>query len=511
MKRIQLVLLLLVIGACADERQPGCEAGAHGFLIENVILIDGTGAPRRATSVRVSNGLIAGIGELAACDDEAVIDGRGQVLTPGFIDTHSHVDEDLFAFPDALPMVSQGITTSVVGQDGSAPYPLADFYARLEDQPASINVAAYAGHNTIRKEVLGDEFKRISTRNEVNRMAKLLQRELDSGAIGLSTGLEYEPGIYSDTAEVLELARVTAAAGGRYISHVRSEDRWFEDAVDEAILVGRETGMPVQISHIKLAMTRLLGTADQLLAKLNAARAAGIDISADIYPYEYWQSTMMVLLPNRDYTDRDTIAEALNEISPPEGLWFSKFDPNPDYVGRTLAEIAALREVDAVTAFSQLAAEAKQMEVETGNTAEAVIGTSMQEADISALLLWPHTNICTDGGIVDLHPRKAGTFPRVLGRYVREQELLSLEEAVYKMTGLAASHMGFVDRGEIREGMVADLVLFDPDTVLDLASPTEPDTLSRGILSVWVAGELTFSNGNTTDARAGKVIRSRPN
>ena len=198
---------------------------------------------------------------------------------------------------------------------------------------------------------------------------------------------------------------------------------------------------------------------------------------------------------------------ALDQIAPPDGLWMTKFDPNPEYVGKTLTEIAALREVDVITAFTQIAREADLMQQETGEGAESIIGTSMQQVDIGELLSWSETNICTDGGIVNLHPRSAGSFPRVLGRYVREQGLLSLEAAVHKMTGLAATHMGFTDRGLIRQGAVADLVLFNPDTVIDHATPLAPTELSEGITSVWVGGELVFVDGAATDNRPGNVIR----
>lgn len=494
------------LAACGEVPDPACDNQPPGFIVTNVRVVDGTGSPAREAAVRVADGRIAAVGAPVQCPGDSVIDGGGQVLAPGFIDTHSHADEDIFEYPDALPATSQGITTVVVGQDGGSPFPLADFFARLEAQPAAVNVAAFAGHNTLRERVMGEDFRRTASAAEIAEMQSLLGQELVSGALGLSTGLEYEPGIHSDTAEVLALARVAAEAGTRYISHVRSEDRWFEDAIDEIILIGRETGMPVQVSHIKLAMKRLWGTADALIRKLDAARAGGVDITADIYPYEYWQSTMMVLLPERDFTDTQAIAEALDQIAPPDGLWMTKFDPDPDYVGKTLAEIAALREVDAVTAFSQLAAEAHRMEQETGEEAEAIIGTSMREADIEALLTWPHTNLCTDGGLVDRHPRAIGSYPRVLGRYVRERGLLTLEQAIHKMTGLAAAHMGLEDRGLIREGMVADLVVFDPETVIDRATPLAPDRRSEGIRWVWVGGELVYADGNTTGRRPGRVI-----
>ena len=505
--QLMLPLVALTLMACTQEEAAVCRNDPPGFLISNVSIIDGSGSPAVAGAVRISDGLITDIGELDECAGETVVRGGGRTLAPGFIDTHSHADGRIFDHPDALAVINQGITTVIVGQDGGSQYPLADFFERLEATPATVNVASYVGHNRLRYEVMGEDFKRTATDQEVEAMKAMLSSELESGALGLSAGLEYEPGIHSETAEVLQLAHVAAAAGGRYISHVRSEDRWFEDAIDEIILIGRETGMPVQVSHIKLAMKRLWGTAADVIAKLDAARAEGIDITADIYPYEYWQSTIMVLLPDRDHTNRETIAEALDQIAPPDGLWMTRFAPNPEYVGKTLTEIADLREIDTITAFTQIAAEALAWEEETGERAEMIIGTSMVAADIGELMLWPGTNICTDGGLQDLHPRGMGSYPRVLGRYVREQQLMPLATAVHKMTGLAAAHMGFTDRGLIRPGAVADLVLFDPETVIDHATPLAPSELSEGITSVWVAGELVFAAGAATENRPGKVLR----
>ncbi len=504
---ISLVLAAHALGACAPDAPTVCRNDPPGFLIQNVQIIDGAGGPAFSGSVRINDGLIAELGDLEPCEGETVVDGEGHTLAPGFIDTHSHADRDIFEHPDATVVISQGITTIVVGQDGRSPYPLGQFFSKFEESPATLNIASYVGHNTLREKVLGEDFRRTATDEELAGMADMLESELESGALGLSTGLEYEPGIHSETSEVLALAKIAADAGGRYISHVRSEDRWFEDAIEEIILIGRETKMPVQVSHLKLAMKRLWGGAEKTLARLDAARAEGIDITADIYPYEYWQSTMMVLLPERDYRDREAIAAVFEEIAPPDGIWMARFDPNPDYVGKTLTEIADLREVDVVTAFSQLAEEADLMRQETGERAESIIGTSMLPADVAELIAWPEANICTDGGIVNRHPRSAGAFPRVLGRYVREQKLLTLQEAVHKMTGLAARHMGFIDRGLIRQGAIADLVLFDPDTVIDRATPLEPDALSQGITYVWVAGELVFADGAATDNRPGTVIR----
>jgi N-acyl-D-amino-acid deacylase len=498
-------LLCAIHSPAGVEAAAGAEAGS--LLIRDVRIVDGTGADAYPGDVRVSHGTIEDLGDLDVRDGETVVEGRGLILAPGFIDTHSHAERDLQDQPEALPALSQGITTVVVGQDGGSELPLADFFAAFEAASPTINIASYVGHNTLRSSVLGKDYRRKATDAEIAAMLEILERELASGALGLSSGLEYEPGIYSDPAEVLALAKLTASKGGRYISHVRSEDRWFEQALDEIINIGRVTGMPVQVSHIKLAMKRLWGETPRIIAKLNAARADGVQISADIYPYEYWQSDLMVLLPERDYTDRAAVAEALDQIAPPAGLWMTRFDPHPEYVGKTLTQIAALRGVDAVTAFMELAAASERMEEETGEGADAIIGTSMLESDIRELLLWPQTNICTDGAFDDLHPRARGAFPRILGRYVREEKLLSLEQAVHKMTGLAAAHMGFEDRGVIRRAARADLVLFDPATIIDRATPESPQHLSEGVASVWVGGERVFDEGRATGARPGKVIR----
>jgi N-acyl-D-amino-acid deacylase len=496
--------LLLALAACEPAPLPSADITSR--LIADVVVVDGTGAPRQAGAVRSDGGWIVAVGALEALPGETVVDGGGLVLAPGFIDTHSHADEHLFEQPGAPAAVSQGITTAVIGQDGDSPFPLLDFRFKLIEQPAAINVAAYSGHNTLRGQVMGDDFRRAATETETFEMSLLLQQDLDAGALGLATGLEYDPGIYSQTREVAILAMVAAASSGRYISHVRSEDRWFEAAIDEIIGIGKAAQIPVQISHLKLAMTRLWGRAPDILEKLDAARAEGVEVTADIYPYEYWQSNMMVLLPERDITDREEVEFMLREIAPPDGMWFTLYEPNPEYVSKTLSQVAGMRGSDPATAFMELIAASEAMSEQTGRPADRIIGTSMRADDVAALIAWPHSNICTDGYLDDLHPRGAGSFPRVLGRHVREQGLLTLEEAVHKMSGLAAEHMGFSDRGVIRPGAAADLVLFDPDTVIDNATPQDPKALSSGIVRVWVNGVEVYANGQETGARPGRFV-----
>jgi N-acyl-D-amino-acid deacylase len=497
------LLVTMALGAAPPPR-----TSPASTLLVNAIVVDGRGGARRAGAVRLRGDRIAEVGDLRAIPGESVVDARGLVLAPGFIDTHSHGDRGLFEHRDALAAVSQGITTIVAGQDGGSPWPLSDFFARLQKEPAAVNVAAYAGHGRIRHEVMGQDFRRAATPGEVGRMRGLLERELRAGALGLSTGLEYDPGIYSAPSEVIDLARVAAAAGGRYISHVRSEDRHFWEAIDEVVTIGREARLPVQISHAKLAMRSLWGQTDRLLRTLDEARARGIDVTADVYPYLYWQSTLTVLFPERDFENRDAAEFAVREVSTPDGLLLGRFAPEPSYAGQTLAEIARLRGTDPPATLMDLIREALAYEKKTGrDDAESVIGTSMSEPDLERLLAWPHANVCTDGELDGRHPRGFGTFPRVLGRYVRERGVLSLEDAVRKMTSLAAHNVGLVGRGEIRPGAPADLVLFDPATVVDRATTKDPQALAVGIDTVWVNGTVVFEKGAATAHRPGRVLR----
>jgi N-acyl-D-aspartate/D-glutamate deacylase len=477
-------------------------------VIVDAKVLDGTGAPAQSESVRIIGDRIVEVGDFGPTRRDRVVDAGGLVLAPGFIDTHSHADSDLFEHPDALAAVSQGITTVVVGQDGGSDFPLGEFFKRLEAEKAAINVASYAGHGSIRSEVMGDDFRRPATPEEIEKMRALLRNEMMAGAMGLATGLEYDPGIYSSREEVIALATEAASLGGRYISHVRSEDRWFWEAIDEIIEIGRKTEMPVQISHIKLALRRELGKAEQLIEILDQARASGVDITADIYPYPYWESTLTVLFPDRDFENRETAEFALSQITTPEGAHLGGYKPNPEYGGKTLREISDIRGTDPATTLMDLIRESLAYEEKTGETdVESVIATSMSEADIERLMNWPHTNLCTDGSLVASHPRGFGSYPRFLGRYVRERQIMDLATAVHKSSGLAARHMGFYDRGVIRPGMKADLVLFDPDGVLDRATPADPEALSIGIERVWVNGEVVFDDGKTTGKRPGQIIR----
>lgn len=476
------------------------------FLITNIKLIDGTGTPARNASVRIQDKTIIAVGDLKPFDREAMIDGNGKVLAPGFIDSHSHLEGSLSKYPDAIAALNQGITTIVAGQDGESD-PVDSIKAELKRVSVAINVATYTGHTTIREMVMGaDNLGRPATAMELEKMKVLLKEELKKGSLGLSSGLEYEGAFYSNRNEVIELAKTTAEQKGRYISHIRSEDITMKDAVDEIINIGREAKLPVQISHIKIALKDDWGSAADILAQLQYARAQGIDITADCYPYEFWNSTLRVLFPKKDFTSIDGANFAVDHLFDPEGSVLVRFAADTAYKGKTVAAVAKLRnETPAETLMYLIAASEAYEKLNPHVDAETVMGKSMTDADVVDFLSWQHTNICSDGALGG-HPRAYGAFTRVLGNYVREKKIMSLETAINKMTVLTAEHVGITDRGVIAAGYYADLVLFDSETVKDNAGIDDPKALSDGIIKVWVNGVLVYENKQATKKYPGEFI-----
>jgi N-acyl-D-amino-acid deacylase len=502
-----LAASLLAACAPAPSSTPSAAIEPMGTVVTNALIVDGSGSAPVRGAVRIVGGRIAEVGGIAPRPGDRVIDAGGLALAPGFIDTHSHHDRGLADRRDATGAVSQGITTIVVGQDGGSRIPLAESFGGLEAAPVAVNVASYVGHGSVRSRVMGDDFRRAATDAEVERMRAIVRAEMAAGALGLSTGLEYDPGIYSARSEVIALAREAAAVGGRYISHMRSEDRHFWAALDELIAIGRETGMPVQVSHTKLAQRSLWGLGDSLVRVLDRARADGVKVTADIYPYTYWQSTLTVLFPERNFADRAEAEYVLREVAAPEGLLLGDYGPEPGYAGKTVAEIAVLRGTDPATTLMDLIRLSLEADAAGRDGDESVVGTSMDEADIERIMKWPHANICSDGSLSGAHPRGYGAYTRVLGVYVRERGVLTLAEAVRKMTSLAAEHVGLEGRGRIAPGHAADLVLFDPATVRDVATPAAPHELSQGIRTVWVNGEAVWEDGRPTGRYPGRVLR----
>ncbi|GAB3956450.1 hypothetical protein GCM10028805_46340 [Spirosoma harenae] len=477
-------------------------------LIRNIQLIDGTGTASRKATVRLRNDRIWEIGNLSPFSNESVTDGKGLVLAPGFIDSHSHHDGGLMEHPDALAVVNQGITTIVVGQDGGG-VPMDTLQARLKRRPVAVNVASYTGHAMLRHKVMGaNGLYRTAKPDEVDRMKDLLRTEMKAGSLGLATGLEYESAFFSNRDEILQLAKTAADSGGRYISHIRSEDVSLDDAIDEIIQIGRTTNMPVQISHLKIALRENWGQSTNLLAGLEKARAEGVNITADCYPYDFWMSTMRVLFPKRDYTNDASASFAVSQLFDPAQSVLVRFAANPIYAGKTVSDIAKLRQETPAKTLAGLVAEASAYAIKNPDAGgvEAIMAKSMDDTDVKNFLAWPHTNICSDGSI-EGHPRGYGSFPRVLGRYVRELKVISLETAIQKMTSLSAEHIGLKERGLITPGYFADLVLFNPNSIADNARIGDNKALSTGIEAVWVAGKLVYQNQKGTGAYPGVLIR----
>lgn len=482
---------------------------AASTLITGASVYDGTGTPAQKVAVRVDKDVIVAVGALRPRKGETVIDGKGMALSPGFIDAHSHHDRGDYADRAMPTLLAQGVTSIVIGQDGESAAAFADIAAKFNARPPAINVGTYTGHGYLRDKVMGADFKRNASPAEVSAMQGLLAADIKAGSLGLSTGLEYDPGIYSDHAELLALTRTAASGGGRYISHMRNEDVTFDAALDELLDLGEKTGIPVQVSHLKLGVVDRWGTAKGVLAKLDAARARGIKVTADVYPYEYWQSTLTVLFPKRDFTDIEAARFALQHLTTPEGMLLGFYAPDPSLVGKTIAQIAAARGQEPAATYLALiqAAEAWKLANPDKGRAEAVIGTAMDPHDVADFIAWDHSVICSDGMIGSRHPRGSGAFAKVLRRYVRDQKRLTMAQAVRKMTAQTAEQLGIAGRGTIRKGYKADLVLFDPNRITDNATVEAPGALAEGVSMVMVNGVVVAEKGKATGANPGRIIR----
>jgi N-acyl-D-amino-acid deacylase len=313
--------------------------------------------------LRIQGDKIVAIGELKPLTGEKIIDGMGQVLAPGFIDSHSHHLGDVLRHPDAISTASQGITSIVIGQDGDS-YSMQEIKEKLQQTPVAVNVASYTGHTTLRLAAMGEKNGlRAAQASEIKQMELALSKELGQGSLGLSTGLEYEHAFYSSREEVLALAQVAAANKARYISHIRSEDVTMADALDEIIQIGKKTGMPVQISHLKLGKKSDWGQAKKILAQLEQARKEGINITADVYPYTYWHSTLRVLFPGRDYTNLTSAELAVDQLFDPAESFLVHFAPNPSYEGKTILEIGRLRQEKPAVTLMKLIAIAEEFKL----------------------------------------------------------------------------------------------------------------------------------------------------
>ena len=469
--------------------------------ITGVTLVDGSGrSPVKDSVVIIRNDLIETVGKLGGIKIPAgaqVIDGGGLVLAPGFIDAHSHADRGLDSDPSAKTQVSQGITTVAVGQDGGSEFPLGEFLGKLDHSPVALNVLSFVGHATVRSKVMGEDTNRTATQIEIDQMKRLVEQAMEEGAFGLSSGLEYETGKPATTRELISLAQVAGLHGGIYISHIRDEADKTLEALAEAIQIGREGHLPAQISHIKLGTVAVWGKANEAVALINKARRRGQDVTADCYPYDAWNSTIRVLIPSGRHNDPADVKRGLDDVGGAGNITIVSCRAHPDYEFQTLETIAKKEGISAVDLYMKI--------VRDGGA--SIVCRSMKESDIRTFYQQPWVMVSSDGGIGSRHPRGAGTYPRVLGRFVRQLHWLTLQEAIRKMTALPAARFGLKDRGLIRRGFKADLVLFDPSTVIDRATFQEPQLISEGVKRVFVNGVEVWRDGAATGNRPGRALR----
>jgi N-acyl-D-amino-acid deacylase len=467
-------------------------------------LIDGSGGrPITNSVVLIKGDSIVAAGPRASIrvpSDATLIEANGLVIAPGFIDTHNHSDRGLSRELTATSQVSQGITTIAVGQDGGSEFPVGTFLKTLDENPAALNVLTFVGHATVRILAMGENnTQRHATPDEVKKMETLVEQAMIDGAFGLSTGLEYETGKPSTTEEVIALATVAGRHRGIYISHIRDEaDRTLE-AIAEAIRIGKEGRLPAQISHIKVGTVAVWNKAPQVVALIKKARAQGQDVTADCYPYDAWSSTIRVLIPSGRHDDPADVARGIADVGGAGNITIVSCRAHPDYEFKTLAQIAAGEKISPVEAYMKI--------VRDGGA--GVVCRSMTEADIKLFYQQPWVMVSSDGGLGSRHPRGAGTYPRVLGRFVRQWRWLALPEAIRKMTSLPASRLRLDDRGLIRRGYKADIVLFNPTTVIDKATFEKPTLISDGIKHVFVNGVEVWRDGAVTGKRPGKALRRR--
>lgn len=474
---------------------------APRILFVGGLVYDGSGGTASKVDVAVQGGRIAEVGHLRPRVGDILVKCGGLAVAPGFIDAHSHASGKVFDEPDAESQIRQGITTAVVGEDGGSELPVSEFFAHLAKSPASLNFASFVGHGTIRQKVIGDA-DRAPTPEELEKMKALVGQAMADGALGLSTGLEYVPNRYAKTDEVVELAKVAAQHGGIYISHMRNEDNQFFDAFNELLQVAKQAGIPAQVNHIKLGSSRVWGQADKVGQMIQESRREGLDISADEYPYTYWQSTIRVLIATEQFDDRKQWEQGLSDVGGPGNVLLSRFTPDPSWEGKTIAELAKDQKKDAINLIQEIIRRTSD-----GKGKESVVVTAMSERDVEAFMRNPNIAFCSDGAIGGSHPRGAGAFPRVLGVYVRERRVIPLAEAIRKMTSLSADRFGFADRGRIAVGKAADIVVFDPRRVKDMATTKNPTAPPVGIPTVMVNGEFVLRRGKVTHAHPGQVVK----
>jgi len=536
--------------AAAGSVAVGCERKEFDLLIVHGLVYDGLGNEPAVTDIGVRGNRIAAVGDLRRRSCHQRIDAAGMAVTPGFIDVHTHSDVALLANPNAESIIRQGVTTEICGNCGDSPYPLDEvrsretiealqrqyelevnwrdlsgYFDRVEKNGVCLNVAVLVGHSSLREAVMGPD-DRPPSEKEMGAMRAILREYLGMGALGLSTGLEYKPGMYAETGELIELCNEVAHQGAVYATHMRNEDLRVEEALDEALAIGAAAGCRVQISHFKACQKRNWHKTPRLLRAVDQARRNGLEVCCDRYPYTAYSTSLKLLFPiwSRAGGDEDLAARLSREQDwlkirafvqdkiEALGSWESVLITrvsNPERKeceGQTVARLAG--DGDPYEYVRRLMIDAK------GNV--SMCGFAMSEEDTAAVLAYNHTMVGSDGdslapyGVLSRgmpHPRSYGSFPRYLGYYVREKKILPLTEAIRRITSLPCSHFSIADRGVVQEGMFADLVIFDPQTVIDQAAFTAPHQYPKGISHVVVNGRTVIHNARHSGEKAGRILR----
>jgi N-acyl-D-amino-acid deacylase len=496
-------------------------------IIRGGRIVDGTGAPIRSADVAIGAGRIAAIGALADAKAKTIVDADGQVVAPGFVDVHTHADE-LAQHPLAEHFARMGVTTVVAGNCGGSADDVAAAFGTIERTGVSINFATLVGHNTVRRAVMGTE-RRAPTASELSKMQALVAKAMADGAVGFSTGLQYVPGTYADSAEIVALTKTAAAAGGLYASHMRNEGTELEAAVKEAIDVGEAAQCPVEISHLKVDAPSRWGASAKALEMIDAARSRGAKVNADVYLYDAASSTLGIRFPSwvleggqpqinvrlDDEATWSKIKGEMRQLIRERGLEnysfarIASYRSDPTLNGHSIPE-AARKTLGKDDIEAQL--EMMRRMLRAGGA--SMVYQFMSEDDIGRILRHPHVSIASDSGHNVLgegvpHPRGYGNNARALGRYVRDRKIVGLEEAIRKMTSLPADHFGLTGRGRLAVGAPADIVLFDPSRVVDRATYEQPHQYPDGITLVIVNGVPVIADGTHTGARPGQVLRRR--
>ncbi len=521
----RFLLMLSLFFLLSTPLSINAQKNTFDLLIRNGKVIDGSGNPWFRADIGIVGNKIAAIGHFDSTDAKRTIDANGMVVSPGFIDVHTHAEDGIKRVPTADNFILDGVTSIITGNCGGSEDNLSDFFKKIMDKGVSVNIGSFIGHNNVRRQVM-KKAMRDPTPKEQAEMERLVEKAMKQGAVGLSTGLIYIPGTYSKTPEVVGLAKVAARYGGIYTSHIRNEGEKVEDAIAEAITIGREAQIPVEISHFKISFKPLWGKSTETVAMVEKARQEGIDVNIDQYPYTASSTNMGTMLPSWALADGDSAMKArfedpsIHTKIKAEMIESLKKDQrtNWDYAvvahcvadpkmdGKTVSDINILRgrqptaEEEVETVFELLANGGGQM-----------IYHKMSEEDVDIILRYPNTMIASDAGVQVFgfgvtHPRAYGTNARVLSRYVRGRKTLTLEDAIRRMTSLPAQRFRIDDRGLLRVGYAADILVFDEKIVNDKATYERPHAYSVGFHWVVVNGKVTVEKGQHNEVKAGQII-----